>query len=164
MKGKVFGLEPKVALAIALAVGLGVFWYIRKHNAGIPTQTQTTPQVSPSQYPQDQTGGVSQGPDVSALLAALQSLTTGYTQPSNYYNAPYQSPSTNTYTTNYTGATPPVSGGSVNPAAPSVGALPNNPSFWQVPGVGDHSSSSTPAAPFAPAGAPAPKFGPPVAV
>ena len=85
-------MNPKVALAVGAGVFILVFlWYRnRSQNAGIPTQTQTTPQVGPQQSSQapspvsDSLGGVTQGtiaaPDLGAIADFLRSLPyTSYT-------------------------------------------------------------------------------------
>src|ERR1035437_4973188 len=134
---RIAGLHPKVALAVVAVVAIGV-WYYLKHRsaASIPTQTQTTPQVAATATDPNATGGVAQGavapaPDLSFLGSLLDSFlgqssqfeqlasavaTAPPTDISTYYNAPYQSPMTNTYTTNYSGVSPPVQQGAVNSA------------------------------------------------
>ena len=133
--GRILGVPTKWAVVIVLVVFVGVWYYLKNRSTGVATQTQTTPQVAATGST-DSTGGVSQAPDLSSLLdalaqntAAITGLTTGsgtyaspdtstQTQPttSNYYNAPYESPSTTSYTYNYTGATPPVQQGQINDA------------------------------------------------
>src|ERR1035437_9608389 len=135
---RIAGLQPKVALAVVAVVAIGV-WYYLKHRAAaaIPTQTQTTPQVAATGTTDpNATGGVAQGavapaPDLSFLGSLLDSFlgqssqfeqlasavaTAPPTNISTYYNAPYQSPSTNTYTANYSGAAPAAQQGNINPA------------------------------------------------
>ena len=130
---KLFGLQPKVAIIVFIVVGVGVFLYIRNRsaNAAVPTQTQTTPQVAATGTDPNATGGVTQAaavaPDLTGILDALvgqtNSLASNYQQPSIYYNAPYQSPTTSEYTYNYSGTSPAAPVGSSNTqATPSSGA------------------------------------------
>ena len=129
---KLFGLSPKVAIIVFIVVGVGVFLYMRNRsaNAAVPTQTQTTPQVAATGTDPNATGGVTQAatPDISGILDALvsqtNSLASNYQQPSNYFNAPYQSPTTSEYTYNYSGTAPAAPAASVNSGGGYAGLPP----------------------------------------
>lgn len=164
--GKILGVPTKWAVVIVLVVFVGVWYYLKNRSTSVATQTQTTPQVAATGST-DSTGGVSQSPDLSSLLdalaqntAAIAGLTTGgYTttpttptdtattpvaETSNYYNAPYESPSTTSYTYNYAGASPAAQQGAVNPAPASTpSSTPSSTPTASIPSIGKVAVGST---------------------
>jgi hypothetical protein len=138
---KIAGLKPKAAIVVGLAVFVVVFlWYRnRSKNQGIPTQTQTTPQVGPdtgsaappTQPVQDSTGGVTQPSSLTDLLGTISGFL-GSLPYTSYTYSPTTTGSYNTTstTTNYNGygAGPP---GSSSP--PPTVTPPPQPATVTVP-------------------------------
>jgi hypothetical protein len=145
-KGKILGMSPKVAIAIGLVTFVAVYLWYRNRSAssGIPTQTQTTPQVGPDQTgtgaytgapaaTTDSTGGVSSLSDtLSTLSGFLSSLP--YT---SYVYAPsitgsYNTTTTTTYLAGGGGGTPatstPTPTSDPAPAAPAASTF--TPSYY----------------------------------
>jgi len=148
--GKILGVPTKWAVVIFVVVGVGV-WYYLKHRttSGVATQTQTTPQVAATGTGDSTGGGGSSstpdttGPSSTDLLSTLLGSESNFealagavaSSPpttNTYYNAPYNSPTTDTYTYNYAPASPAAPPGSPNTGG-TGGAAPVTPPAAETP-------------------------------